>query len=295
MTTEEEKERFLKYLRFERGYSENTLKAYSRNLDGFLEFLDLNRVKNISNVDFRLIHRYMVAQGQKKLSAASIEQRLATLRSFFAFLVKTGVVMNNPAELISAPKKPGRLPDVLSVNEMMKLLSEMPENTPLEIRSKAILTLMYAAGIRVSECAGLDLTDVDFESERIRVLGKGSKERVIPAGKVALKMLKRYLGVREELIKDEREALFLTKTGKRISTRAILTIVKDAAARSGCFKNVHPHTFRHSYATHLLKNGASIRVIQELLGHSSLSTTQVYTHLSKKELKENFDRFHPHS
>jgi integrase/recombinase XerC len=288
---------FLTYLRYEKGYSLNTIESYQNDLSDFLSFLSSKGIAEPPAVTYKILHLYISVSGANSLKPATIERRVASLKSFFKYLVRTNAVKKNPAALISSPRKEKRLPVVLENSEMADLIASIPESDALSVRNKAIVILLYASGLRVSELCSLDLKDVDFKEGILLVKGKGSKERFIPAGETARKMLVKYLNYRRELSRSAPDdgALFLTKSGKRIQDRMIRYIISGYINELSIQKHVSPHTLRHTFATHLLRNGAGIRVIQELLGHESLSTTQIYTHLTLEKLKENYDNFHPHA
>jgi len=232
------------------------------------------------------------------LSPASIERHLSSLRSFFNFLVKKGAVKYNPAKLVKSPKKEKKLPKVLSPDEVFALLEAPSGEDLLSVRDRAILELFYASGLRLSELAGLNLEDLDLSQGLIRVMGKGKKERVVPIHQRAKDKLKKWLERRADLKKsvldeDARRAVFLSKKGSRLSARAIELLLGKYLKKAGIYRPATPHSLRHSFATHLLDSGMDIRSIQELLGHSSLSTTQRYTQVSLKELMEAYDDAHP--
>jgi integrase/recombinase XerC len=287
---------YLKYLTYERGSSVHTLKAYAEDFDVFLRFCGEAGIQSFAEIDYRVLMNYLTELSERRLKASSLERKIASLKSLYKYLLREGIVKKNPADLLSSPKKEKRLPAVLEKNEALDLLESIPEDNPLSLRDKTMLTLLYASGLRVSELTGLDIHDIDYRQGVVRVIGKGSKERIVPTGETARKLLEGYLAVREEFCpSDGDRALFLTRRGKRISDRMIRYILEGYIAKLAVNKNVHPHTLRHTFATHLLENGANIRVIQEMLGHSSLSTTQIYTHLSPEKLKESYDKFHPHA
>lgn len=286
---------FLGYLRYERACSDLTLKAYSEDFRAFVEFLNANGVTDIAAVDYRFLHRYVSKLGSSGIKASTLERKVASLKSFYKFLVKRGVVAKNPAALVASPKKEKRLPAILDKSEIVALLESMETDSPIRVRNRTILLLLYATGLRVSELTSLDLANVDFTERIVTVVGKGNKERIVPMGETARKALLKYLPYRKELSTGGENALFLNRNGGRLTSRMVANVIRDACDALGVQKNIHPHTLRHSFATHLLENGANIRVIQEMLGHSSLSTTQVYTHLTVEKLKESYDEFHPHA
>ncbi|OHD54797.1 MAG: tyrosine recombinase XerC [Spirochaetes bacterium GWF1_51_8] len=287
---------FIRYIRYEKAYSENTLKAYSEDFESFLQFCDEAGISGFGEIDYRVLMNYLTELSERRLKASSLERKVASLKSLYKYLIREGLVRKNPADLLSSPKKEKRLPSVMEKSEVLDLIGSISGEDALSLRDKAMITLLYASGLRVSELTGLDIHDVDYTQGIVRVTGKGSKERIIPTGETARALLVRYMGLRNEFGPVQGDhALFLTRLGKRISDRMIRYILNSYVDKLALRKNIHPHTLRHTFATHLLENGANIRVIQEMLGHSSLSTTQIYTHLSPEKLKESYDKFHPHA
>jgi integrase/recombinase XerC len=290
-------EEFLTYLRYEKGCSSNTVISYKNDLDEFAAFLTGQAVSEADKISYKLLHFYISGLGKSGLKPASIERKIASIKSLFKYLIRTGAVRKNPAALISSPKKDKRLPAVLESSEITALIDSIPESGILSIRNKTVVMLLYASGLRVSELTGLNLGQIDFGEGVLIVTGKGSKQRIVPTGERALSMLKRYLACRRELAPaaGDTGALFLTKNGKRLQDRMVRYIIDRYIRELSIQKHVSPHTLRHTFATHLLQNGAGIRVIQEMLGHESLSTTQIYTHLTIQKLKESYDNSHPHA
>jgi integrase/recombinase XerC/integrase/recombinase XerD len=246
-------------------------------------------------VRHRDVRRYGAGLSSEGASAATVARKLAAVRGLFDFLVRSGRVGQNPADLVSSPKREQKLPRVLSGEQMRELLERIPARTPLQLRDRAMLELAYSCGLRCEEIVNLDCRSFDFESEQLRVLGKGSKERLLPVGEPAQRALRRYLDKgRGALVAEPREAaLFLSKSGRRLSnsdvSRRLALWVREAALAAG----VSPHSLRHSFATHLLEGGADLRAIQELLGHASISTTQVYTRVDAARLREAYAATHP--
>lgn len=290
-----------KYLTDEKDASVHTHKNYLADLRQLSEYLnakhpklDLARSVGLKDID-NVVIRGFLAELFKKNSAASVARKLASLRSFFQYWVKKGAITNNPAKDVASPKVPRRLPNFLSIDEIFKLL-EGPKGTgSLVTRDRAILELLYASGLRVSELVGLDLDQIDFSENLIRVVGKGDKERVVPIGTKANEALERYIKVREVLIGDASEtpAVFVNRRGGRLTPRSVERLIQKYIKVCGINKRVTPHVIRHTFATHLLNAGADLRGIQELLGHASLSTTQKYTHVSMDKLMEVYDKAHP--
>jgi len=287
--------KFLQYLEIERNFSSHTLRAYKTDLEDFLHFLDKQGIHHLDNISTQHIRSYLVSLMQA-LRRRTVNRRLSSLRSFFKFLLRKGYIKKHPVEAIFSPKLEKDLPQFLTVDETFRLLQTPQGNTPLARRDKAILELLYATGMRVSELASLDLGQVDLKRKVIRVYGKGRKERLVFIGEKAKEALQAYLEVRPKLVRAfQEQALFLNARGGRLSPRSIERIVKKYGNLSGMYKNIYPHMLRHSFATHLLNQGADLRVVQELLGHVSLSTTQKYTHITVEKLMEIYDKTHPRS
>jgi integrase/recombinase XerC len=285
---------FLKYLRYEKGFSNHTIKSYKEDLENFFEFLKNEKIEDIKSLNYSVLTGYITFLGKKGFKASTIERKIASLKTFFKYLVKKKFISKNPAELISSPKKQKRLPSVLEVGEIFDLINIIPEDSPFSVRNKAMIMLLYASGLRVSELTGLNLGDLDLKNGLVRILGKGKKYRIVPVGNKTKAILYKYFLYRREF-QPRGEALFVTKSGKRIQDRMVRYIINVYINELAIQKKVSPHTLRHTFATHLLDNGANIRVIQEMLGHSSLSTTQIYTHLSIEKLKKAYQEFHPHA
>lgn len=286
---------FLESLRYERGYSEHTLLAYEHDIREFLAFAQ-DHSWDTSLLRYPQIHEYLTWLG-KKYEASTVARKIASLRSFYRYLVKHKYLSSNPFLLIKSPKKPHRLPKVLTVEEMNTLLSSLPDTTPQQKRNRCILLLMYAGGLRISEVANLKLSDLHLSQKSITIAGKRKKVREIPIGSIAAESLKNYLAFRKEISPEasRSEAVFITKKGRSITPRMVRYIFHEALQHLAIERNLSPHALRHSFATHLLQNGASLRAIQEMLGHSSLSTTQIYTHLSIEKLRSLYEDYHPHA
>lgn len=293
------KENFLKYLQSEKSASEHTLKNYRRDLDEFLAYVkeEFPRLVKGSEADWeRLDSRHLrgfVAKLLQKNRSSSVGRKLSTLKSFYHFAVRKGLLKNNPARLILTPKKPKLLPRFLSVDEAERLMVvSQKSQKSFSLRDHAILEVLYGCGLRVSELAGLNLKDLDISNQSFRVKGKGKKERIVPIATKSWEALSIFLEERKKLSSSS-EAIFLNRRGSRLSVRSVERLVEEYQLRGGLGRKVSPHGLRHSYATHLLGNGADLRSIQQLLGHSSLSTTQKYTHLSLEKLMEIYDKAHP--
>ncbi len=277
-----------------RGAAERTRRAYGVDLGGFVEWAQPQGL-GPTGVRHRDVRRYAAGLSTAGAAPATVARKLAAIRGLYGFLVRTERAGANPAELVSSPKRAEKLPSVLSVEEMRRLLERIPASTPLELRDRAMLELAYSCGLRCEEIVNLDEDSVDFEAEQLRVLGKGSKERILPIGEPAQRALERYRQKgRRALASEPREkALFLSKSGRRLSnsdvTRRLGLWTREAALAAG----VSPHSLRHSFATHLLEGGADLRTIQELLGHASISTTQVYTRVDAARLRDTYAASHP--
>ena len=268
---------YLEYLELEKGLAQNTLEAYRRDLSDFVKNAD-----DINNIDRNTINLYIRKLRENKLAPSSIIRKIASLRGFFKWAYSTGIIKQNPTSTLEQPKTPQRLPKVISIKEIEALLHE--NLTPIE---HVIIELLYSCGLRVSELVNLKVSDIDLSSKYVRCFGKGSKERIIPMGEVAKKVIQEYMSTRNLLSKKfnlNTKKLLILDNGKLANRQDIYNLIH----KKGKFihKNISPHTLRHSFATHLLENGADLRVVQELLGHSDVSTTQLYTHISKKRLKE---------
>lgn len=288
--------RFRDFLVSERNYSEHTVRAYITDLSGFNTFLRgkgiLNDGADISQVDEVSIRAYIRWLYGKKNSKRSISRKLATIRTFFEFLMRDGVVRKNSAKLVPTPKGEKRLPAFLTVDEVFKLIETADTKEILGLRDRAMLELLYSSGIRVSELVGINLSNVNLTSSLVKVLGKGNKERIVPLGSKAQEAIRQFMEKRYEL-HPKGDSLFVNSRGGRLTARSVGRIVKKYSIISGIPKNVSPHVLRHTFATHLLGSGADLRAIQEMLGHSNLSTTQRYTHTSIEKIMEIYDRTHP--
>jgi len=320
--------KFLDYLKYERRFSEHTAKCYGADLTQYGEFLkgasesDQPDAELISSshheaepatavatqVDLKVdqlllsatidsVRSYLGLLNEKQYSKATIARKLATLRSFYKFLVKRNYTSSNPVVSIRTPKQEKKLPRFLEYDEVKKLLSTPPTNTWLGARDRAILETLYSTGIRVSELVALNMDDIDFLGEVVHVRGKGKKERISPIGSSALQVIQHYMEYRNKRAQSngnfDSKVLFVNKHGRRLSTRSVRRKMDKYLKISGLDPEISPHTLRHSFATHMLNNGADLRSVQELLGHQSLSTTQIYTHLTTTRLKEVYDNAHP--
>ncbi len=286
---------FLDFLSAERNASGNTICAYRRDVEEFLKFAAADRPGSLPGP--KDVRKWLSTLSKKGLKRTTVSRKLSSLKAFYKYLFRMGMVTTNPAEPVSFPIRSRPLPKNLTVAQAQELIEQVPCSDFQMKRNRAILELLYSTGIRVSELTGLDLDSVNLSPEMIRVRGKGRKERVVPFGMNARQTLENYLPERLNLLKrlrrHEEQAFFINKNGARLSQRGVQRIVSGAAMHAGILTDVTPHCFRHSMATHLLEAGADLRSIQELLGHASIATTQKYTHLDMKRLKEVFEQAHP--
>lgn len=272
--------------------SANTQKAYQRDMQDFRSFCETRGIGKWTDMDGRQMRAYVAERHRQGLGGRSLQRRLSAVRAFYRFLIVGGLADNNPAQGIASPKTPRKLPRVLDVDQSAQLV-EISENDPLALRDRAILELMYSCGLRLSELVNLDVDSIDYRDALVTVTGKGSKTRMVPVGKHALKALDSWLGKRAELVKKDGKALFVSKRGTRISTRSVQVRLRQWAVKQGLQSHVHPHMLRHSFATHILESSSDLRAVQELLGHADISTTQVYTHLDFQHLARVYDAAHP--
>ena len=295
-------EQFLEHLRYERNVSSHTLRNYSSDLEQFLLFLTADGKRNapeVAQIDHLTIREWLASLHTEQKKKSSIARKLAALRTFFQFLVREGLLELNPAKLVATPKLEKKLPKHLSIEEAIRFIESPDPETDLGKRDRAMLELMYATGVRVAELTTLNIADVDFGNQLVRVTGKRRKQRIVPFGEPAGLAIRNYLVVRDKFLlnapvsKRDDEALFLNYQGTRITTRSVGRMVEKYIRLCAGMHNISPHALRHSFATHLLDSGADLRDIQELLGHARLSTTQVYTHVSMEKLIEVYDKAHP--
>lgn len=283
----EDIERFLKANALRNTGSEHTMKAYRRDLNHFLVFAHQNQLFDFKEIDAQVIHRYL--ETLSKLKNSSIARKLSTLRSFFDYLIYEGHLESNPTQRIKRVRS-NHLPDFLLFDELLQLLDSFHLGDAEGLRNRAMFELMYACGLRVSELCKLQIMDIDLSSRMIRVVGKGNKERLVPFYDSMADLLRSYLQMaRPKLLKNERHGtVFINQKGKALTSRGVEYILDRGAREAGIKRSLHPHMLRHSFATHLLDNGADLRVVQELLGHAHLSTTQIYTHVTLDRLKETY-------
>ncbi len=294
---------YIDYLSIERGLARNSLAAYRRDLDAFVQFLEIDSSESetatlpsiLAGVDPATVGAYVVHMRTTGLAISTVTRRLAALRGFFNYLVAEGDLERNPARDVDVPKPEEKLPAILTVEEIDRFLAEPSQATLLSYRDQAILELLYATGIRVTELVDLDSDSVHPQRRELRCIGKGNRERIVPLGEMAVNALERYvLRSRPRLLGSSRNrALFLNHRGGRLSRQGVWRIVSRRAVEAGISKKVSPHVLRHSFATHLLENGADLRAVQELLGHADIATTQIYTHLTGGHLHDVYRDSHP--
>lgn len=286
---------YTNYLTVEKGLSSSTIESYGSDLARFQRFLAGNSIKTINETDTAAVLKYLLKLRDDGLGIRSRARHLVTLRGFFRFLVQEKYIKSDPARLIDLPKSGLKLPDVLSVTEITSML-ETPDTTRHKgMRDAAMLELLYAAGLRVSELLSLKLQDINLEAGFVRVFGKGSRERLVPIGEHAKKKIDQYIKTaRPALLKNRTSAwLFFGHAGRPMTRQGFWKLVKQYALASGCGKKITPHTFRHSFASHLLEGGADLRAVQMMLGHADISTTQIYTHVTREHMKHMHERYHP--
>ncbi len=288
-------EEFIHYLAVERGLADNTLDSYNRDLNQFLGFLEKEKIRDVQKATRNMIMGYLLFLQKRGRATATVSRHLAALKSFYHFLLREKYIEKDPTANLESPKLEKKLPRILTVNEVEMLLMQPKGGDPTALRDKAMLELLYATGIRVSELIHLDVNHINLEMGYIRCFGKGAKERIVPVGSFARRCVNEYLQKgRAKLIKNKTEqALFVNQHGRRLTRQGFWKIIKKYARRAGISKEITPHTLRHSFATHLLENGADLRSVQEMLGHADITTTQIYTHLTKGRLKEVYAKSHP--
>ena len=291
---------FLNYLRIERNASALTIKSYADDLSHVIEFLQeqTGSVPEPQHIEVGILRSYVAWLHECGYARTTVARRLACLRSFFRYCNREGICKTNPAKPLRTPRSGRKLPHFLTTDQVGALLIAPPANSAAGLRDRAILETMYSAGLRVSEVVGIDLKDWDRSAGILRVLGKGRKERISPVGSYASKALDRWVEVRApdaKAAEKQRSAMFLNRFGRRLTTRSIGRMLETHILTAGLTQQTTPHTLRHSFATHLLDGGADLRSVQELLGHKSLTTTQIYTHVSTRRLRETYEKAHPHA
>lgn len=290
---------YLGYLSVERGASQHTIAAYRRDLDEYVSFILARGVSGADALTRDDVTAYVGFLWERGLAPSSVERKVAAIKGFHKFLVREGITDNHPTARLPLPKVPERLPDVVSIDDIDRLLSQPFPDGPAGLRDRAMLETLYGCGLRVSELTGLDLTDLDLADGFLRVVGKGGKERVVPVAGMALHALQAYLSHGRPYLRPkgslrglDASAVFLNARGGRISRRGVFGIVRTYGARVE-LGSLHPHALRHSFATHLLEGGADLRALQEMLGHADISTTQVYTHVDRRHVREEYLSTHP--
>ncbi len=288
-------ERYLNYLLIERGVAQNTLEAYGRDLQRFLAFITQKGLSHFKDATPEIIVEYLVLIKNEGLSANSMNRALAALRGFYKYLLMEKLIEQTPLANIELAKVWMRLPDTISKEEMKVILAQPGDKTPAALRDTAMLELLYATGIRVSELINLTMNSINWQVGFLTVMGKGSKERIVPIGKTAYDCVRVYVDkARPQLMqKKSTEVLFLNRFGGKFSRQGFWKMVIRYSSKAGLIKKVHPHTFRHSFASHLLEGGADLRTVQVMLGHADISTTQIYTHITRDRLKEIHQKYHP--
>lgn len=288
---------FLQYLQIEKNCSPYTTEHYKQVIDEFMVFMEREQVNHLDELTYASIRVYLTELYKKKFARNTVARKISTLRSFFKFLLRENIVQQNPFASVALPKKEERLPQFIYSSELESLLSVSDLSSPLGQRNQALLEVLYATGTRVSECSGILLTDIDFSLETVLVRGKGKKERYVPLGSYALEAINRFVSDgREKLLAkngDPMNVLFLNFRGKPLTERGIRTILNDLIKKTAMTIHIHPHMLRHTFATHLLDQGADMRSVQELLGHAHLSSTQIYTHVTKDRLRKVYLNSHP--
>jgi len=286
---------FLDYCTVELGLADNSIKAYRADLQKFSEFLAKERIKDLNKLDADKIIRFIMEGKKRGLAVTSLSRNLVAIRVFFKHLESEGLITTNIATYLDTPKLWKRLPEVLSIKDVEALINAPDTSTPLGLRNRAILELAYACGARVQELVDLEASSVNLDYGFVRLIGKGRRERIVPVGSKAVEILKRYIETARPLLAKDKgtERLFLSRTGNPLDRYNIFRMVRKCASASGIKALISPHTLRHSFATHLLSGGADLRVVQEMLGHVDISTTQIYTHVDKNRLKSIHQKYHP--
>lgn len=289
-----ELEKFIRYLVDEKNYSSYTVNNYNIDIKEFYGFLKKENITNIQMTDYKILRKYLNVLTDNKYASKTISRKLSTLRTFFKYLQKKGIIEDNPMVLISNPKEEKKLPKSLNYDEIEKILNIPNHATILGLRNACILELLYATGIRVSELVNLKISDIDFSSKKIKILGKGNKERIVLFGSKCEILLKDYFkNSRNKLNVSDSPYLFLNRFGEKITVRGVENVI-DKIEKEACLKfSISPHVFRHTFATHLLDNGADLNSVQELLGHENLNTTAIYTHISNERLRRVYLECHP--
>ena len=291
---------FLRSLRIERNASPLTLKSYAEDFNSFFDYLQdrVGRIPEPADTDISMLRGYVAYLHECQYAKTTIARRLASLRSFFRYCAREKLVNSNPAKALRTPRTGRKLPSFLTAQQTVTLVEAPPSDEPSGLRDRAMLETMYSAGLRVAELVGLNVSDWDQDANVLRVRGKGRKERIAPVGRQASAALHEWLAVREvaaDARPEERDAVFLNRFGNRLTTRSVGRMLEKYVKANGLDSKISPHSMRHTFATHMLDGGADLRSVQELLGHKSLTTTQIYTHVSTQRMRETYDKSHPHA
>lgn len=290
---------FKSYLKLERSLSKNSIEAYIRDIEKLNQYFEFNKTKiSPTDVQTKDIKEFLEWINELGMTASSQARVLSGVKSFYKYLMIEDLIKNDPASIVETPKLGRKLPDTLSLSEINQIIEAVDASSSEGMRNKALLETLYACGLRVSELVNLKLSDIYFEIDFLKVTGKGDKERFVPIGGTAKKLIKLYVDevrVHQSIKKGEEDYIFLNRRGSRLTRVMVFTIIKRLAIKAGIKKSISPHTFRHSFATHLVEGGADLRAVQEMLGHESITTTEIYTHLDRNYLKETIISFHPRS
>ncbi|MEJ2634262.1 MAG: site-specific tyrosine recombinase XerD [Calditrichia bacterium] len=289
-------DKYIRHLALEKALADNTLFAYQNDLSRYIGYLKEHNINAIQDITPLFLQQFIGNLIDVGLSGSSLARNFSALRGFHRFLISQGITDIDPSELLETPRLKRRLPDVLSVEEISSIITQPDVENSMGIRDRAMLEVLYGCGLRISELLTLTLNSLFLEDEILRILGKGAKERFVPIGKEAIHWLKQYLGIVRPVLAagvHSKNVVFLNKDGRPLSRMGFWKILRKYVVQANISHDVHPHTFRHCFATHLLENGADLRSVQELLGHSDISTTQIYTHVSRKQLTEIYKKFHP--
>jgi len=289
--------KFISFLQLEKSLSKNSISAYLHDIEKFTEFLKINQLKlTPQQIELNHLQDFIKWLNELDLNARSQARIISGIKAFFKFLLLEDVINTNPSELLESPKVGRKLPDTLNPTEINKLIEAIDLSTPEGQRNKVMLETLYSCGLRVTELINLKISNLHFNEEFIIITGKGNKERLIPIGNIAIKLINSYIKenrVHLEIKKGNEDYVFLNRRGSKLTRVMVFTIIKQLAVKTGLHKKISPHTFRHSFATHLIEGGADLRAVQEMLGHESILTTEIYTHLDREFLRDNILQFHP--
>ena len=285
--------KFLDYLKYEKNYSNNTIIGYQNHLELFISFIKNKKIQELKNIDYNTIRSYINYLYEKNYNPKSICNHISSLRSFFKYLKNEEIIKNNPLILIENPKLERKLPKYLYYEDIEKILNTPDTNNDVGIRDALILELLYVTGIRVSELVNIKLSDIDYKNKKIKITGKGNKQRIVIYGNKCSDLIDKYLCIRPNFLKNNTDYLIFGVKGNKINDRVIRNIINNLATKAGIKIKISPHTFRHTFATHMLNEGADLRSVQELLGHENLSTTTIYTHVTNERLRNVYLHTHP--